>query len=58
MSHFLRFLWGMENMDYYKKKNGAVIGVRGCVLKNIKTQLISVFFIFCVEHYNLFAEID
>ena len=28
MSHFLRFLWGMENMDYYK--NGAVIGVRGC----------------------------
>ena len=27
MSHFLRFLWGMENMDYYKK-NGAV-GVRG-----------------------------
>ena len=56
MSHLLRFLWGMENMDYYKK-NGAVIGVRGCV-KNIKTQLISVFFIFCVEHYNLFAEID
>ena len=29
MSHLLRFLWGMENMDYYKK-NGAVIGVRGC----------------------------
>ena len=28
MSHFLRFLWGLENMDYYKK-NGAVIGVRG-----------------------------
>ena len=28
MSHLLRFLWGMENMDYYKKK-GAVIGVRG-----------------------------
>ena len=29
MSHFLRFLWGMENMDYYKKNGAVVIGVRG-----------------------------
>ena len=55
MSHFLRFLG--EWKTWITTKNGAVIGVRGCV-KNIKTQLISVFFIFCVEHYNLFAEID
>ena len=57
MSHFLRFLWGMENMDYYKK---TVLLLEYVVVKfkNIKTQLISVFFIFCVEHYNLFAEID
>ena len=57
MSHFLRFLWGMENMDYYKKKTVLLLEYV-VVLKNIKTQLISVFFIFCVEHYNLFAEID
>ena len=56
MSHFLRFLWGMENMDYYKKT--VLLLEYVAVLKNIKTQLISVFFIFCVEHYNLFAEID
>ena len=57
MSHLLRFLWGMENMDYYKKKTVLLLEYV-VVLKNIKTQLISVFFIFCVEHYNLFAEID
>lgn len=28
MRTLLRFLYGYENMDYYKK-NGAVIGVRG-----------------------------
>ena len=56
MSHFLRFLWGMENMDYYKKKRCCYWST--WLFKNIKTQLISVFFIFCVEHYNLFAEID
>ena len=48
MSHFLRFLWGMENMDYYKKKNGAVIGVRGLKFKNIKNTVdICVFYILC-----------
>ena len=56
MSHFLRFLWGMENMDYYKKT--VLLLEYVVVFKNKKTQLISVFFIFCVEHYNLFAEID
>ena len=56
MSHFLRFLWGMENMDYYKKT--VLLLEYVVVLKNIKNTVDICVFIFCVEHYNLFAEID
>ena len=46
MSHFLRFLWGMENMDYYKKT--VLLLEYVAVLKNIKNTVdICVFYILC-----------
>ena len=56
MSHFLRFLLGNGKHGLLQKT--VLLLEYVVVFKNIKTQLISVFFIFCVEHYNLFAEID
>ena len=49
MSHLLRFLWGMENMDYYKKKKKTVLLLEYvAVLKNIKNTVdICVFYILC-----------
>ena len=46
MSHFLRFLWGMENMDYYKKT--VLLLEYVVVFKNIKNTVdICVFYILC-----------
>ena len=56
MSHFLRFLW--EWKTWITTKKTVLLLEYVAVLKNIKTQLISVFLYSVWFYYNLFAEID
>ena len=56
MSHFLRFLW--EWKTWITTKKTVLLLEYVAVLKNIKNTVDICVFIFCVEHYNLFAEID